>query len=474
MPKSVKKMEKKVEKKVLHKMKQPRAEKKTRPAKKNLRVQNELKPAPKSAGVAHTHAQSVITGLSVVDPFEAYQRGATPSLPFAAVNVPSVGFWTHNVYTFTDVLITTGAMAGGSYSQFIVAPSPTILVTKAVTFLDSTAGPNTFTYYSDPNSGSFNTNFDSMTVAVQGMRVRNLTANLYVAGEHFIYANAYGNNGSTYAGARSAKNVSVAETQKSSVASLSYIGNPRAAGLETSVCDYSFCSPNLALMSDELQCMTFRSYASNSSGIPPQQWELEVVTYYVAQPFMDSSQLFDLKADPVDVNLVTDTMQNAYDRVPRFSHTATDLDEYKADTLWGRFSGTVKKAGTLGISALAGLATASWESLWGRNKADAYLRVLMSIPPDQYPGFAKFLDESDTHAKAVSAARDGVRQATSAKRISQLLNGISTKELAQAIAEDEKADDWPPHYVDGGRMRSALPPSPTNSRASTAAVSRRF
>jgi len=439
--------------------------------KNDLEVGKLRVPAIKSSNEQQLRANSIVTGLAVIDPFEAYERQVHPSLPFAALTVPSTGFWTRNVITISDVLVSTGA-ATGAYTMLIVAPSPQVLVTQASAFTTGAAAPSgTWTTYGDTSSAAFVTNFHSMTVACQGMRVRNLTAALGLAGEHFVFPGSYGDNASAYALSRSNKLSSVAQNEKGSVASLSYIGNPRAAGIESSVCDYSFCSPGTSIMADELQCMYFRSFSDVAH---PQLWEIEIVTYYMAQPYTGTNQLFDLRANPVEINIVTDTMQAAYNKVPRLSATATDMDEYKADTVWGKFTGAIKNAGSLGITALSTLALNSWESLWKKDKADAYLRMLKMIPPEAYPGFAKFLDESDTHAKAVAAAECGLAQSASSKRINQLLSGINLRELSAAIAEDEKADDWPATFLDGGRIRVPPPNSPTPSRAASAATSRRF
>lgn len=310
--------------------------------------------AQQSSSISRTDAtkESVTAFLQ---PFHAYQRRMAPGLPFSGQNMAAYGFWTRNVFTSTDVAFGATATYG---SAFFVHPRNKGQIFIA-TALDLDGKPLGWSSADDVFHASITTNFESVVVGYQGMRVKNLTAVLNQSGESLVgLTPVVDSTGPSYHEIRSCGTVVVKSSADPGVMlEMSYKGaasiTPVVAG---TVCDYAWFNPSTAIADPASTCMQFRSAQSSAA---PQTWEVELVTYYLARPFSASSAFFGPTRHEVNQNQFNRLVDASLSRAPDLSIARNCVKDDGIDATLVADVGMIWS----GAKAFGRVASAAWTGL---------------------------------------------------------------------------------------------------------------
>jgi len=404
-------------------------------------------------------AQAQVTAACVADPLEAYRRGLQPSLPFSVDPAPLFGYWSRMVIPFTE----TNSAYGVPHveSCVTVTPSAYNTITVATGFNASTGAPNAFVSYSDVTLANQITNFSSVTVAVQGFRVRNVTMELYLGGENTVGTYSYIDRNTSYELARQNANSCSTAAAPGTYSQMNYIGNPRNSGSGGNINDYTFINPSTTTFDPDMRCMYFRSFNGNAGG-QYNIYELEVVTYYLAQPYYTDNQLFRPVSRPIDASTVADSLSDIQAMAPRFAKETVVESNSGLGFLWDMTADACKVVAGAAVNMAADFALTTISSLWLSKPHVALARVLAQVPPEEYDRVARFFDEHKDKEAALATIQDQLRIDEQRSRIKAMFGDINIKTLA---------DSLPDGYDDAGT--AVAPPSPpTSLRAAAAAVSR--
>lgn len=310
--------------------------------------------APRAAAPTHRDAtKESITAY--LQPFTAYEERMMGGLPVATQAQGAYGFWTRNVINFTDVPYSSGPNAG---TWVAVSPWDINQLVVANGYSDPLGTPNSYNTYNDPFYSAMATNFESIVCAYQGIRIKNLTPVLEMAGESFVGRYPVADSVKSYTAHRIAgTNFVKSNADPGVMLSLNYEGTPDLTPeLAGNVHDYSWNLPSAAVLDQQSTRMLFRS---QSAADHPQSWELEVVTYYLARPFANTSVFFAPVKHEVDMKTFDKAVDRALAASPEFSvernaikddgPSAVTTEDLQA--IWG------------GAKSVAKVASAAWSGL---------------------------------------------------------------------------------------------------------------
>jgi len=311
--------------------------------------------------VADSHRDATNDSLTCyLQPFVAYEARLMGGLPIAAQAQSAYGFWTRNVQVVTDIPF-TGTSNVGTYLAIRPWLNGQIGITTA---FDSLGLPTSQTSAQDPFYAAINVNFESVVVAYQGVRVKNMTKVLSQGGEALIGRIPVSDELKSYYIHRSSGTSFVKSAADPGVLlTLSYEGQggmtPVVAG---NIIDYGWNLPSNGNLDPQSTEMIFRSQSASDS---PQTWELEVVTYYLARPYASTSVFFAPSKHEVDMRKFDRAVDRSFGHAPEFSIERCALkDDGFADitasdlqSIWGGAKSFVKVATSAwsGLRSLFGL-----------------------------------------------------------------------------------------------------------------------
>lgn len=291
---------------------------------------------------------------SYLQPFVAYEARLMGGLPIAAQAQSAYGFWTRNVQVFTDLAF-SGTTSVGTY--VMVRPWVNGQITSA-TGLDSLGVPTAYSAIQDPFHAAINVNFESIVVAYQGVRVKNMTKLLSQSGESLIGRIPFADEPNSYYTHRSSGTSFVKSSADPGVMlTLNYEGQGGMTAVTAgNILDYTWNLPSAGNLDPQSTETIFRSQTSSDS---PQTWEVEVVTYYLARPYSNTSVFFAPTKHEIDMRKFDRALDRAVARAPEFSIPRCALkDDGLADVtmndleaIWG------------GAKSLAKVASAAWTGL---------------------------------------------------------------------------------------------------------------
>lgn len=225
-------------------------------------------------------AQTNDAVMALLQPFVAFNNGILAPMPDSQVIRDTVCFWTRTVRTFGDVTWSGSSTAG---TRVTISPSPKNMFRQALS-LSTTGVPTSNEFHDDAAYTYIETNFDSVAVAYQGIRIRNLTSVSTQNGEVTVVRSCYSDaDTAAYAGVRSAANSFTASAaDPGSGLEQSYRGVPSLVAnvIDTRV-DYAFCDVD-SIPEANSNVITLATNAITTA----QNWEVEVVTCYHGVPFM--------------------------------------------------------------------------------------------------------------------------------------------------------------------------------------------
>lgn len=353
---------------------------------------------PPAAG--SSKRESEMAAVGVLDPFAAFQRQYKTGLPFATNTQPAFGFWTRSIDRASELQWGTTNIAGINYT---INPwsKPQGLV--AVT-LDAAGTTLTSNQVTDPNNAFIVANFETLVVAYQGVRVRNLTPVLTQGGELVIgnvsYADATASN---FNDIRSASTtITHANGDPGVIAQASYFGNQSDANSAgpLGVLDYRFNDTTLTDIDPNTRCITIRSMGIQAT---PQVFEIEIVTYYLGIPFGLSSQIFAPVRYEVSPALVNRLIDGAFSKSPQYCIPRNFIKDDGWDTLWTGVKAIIQDVGLGLIGSAASAVGSAFSGLFTPKRRHlGFQRILALLPPDSYPAFRELLLDNETHADAVA------------------------------------------------------------------------
>lgn len=402
-----------------------------RPAPSVRPAHNRASNAPKAHGenklrttqVSNLHTQrlrpmdsvkdSQMAAVGVLDPFAAFARQYKTGLPFAPFSPPVFGFWTRTIKRAVELNWTGVANTCGINVTIFPWANPQY---QEANVIDSLGRAASVLSANDPQLAFMTTNFDNLTVAFQGVRVRNLTPVLNQGGELVIGITSYEQYlASGFNDARSSSTTMThANGDPGVIAQCAWVGNPAngdswnvGSNPGVAVSDYRFAEPTSNALDPEIRVMNIRTFNASGVAAPvPQAYEIEIVTYYVAIPLAIPSQIFAPVRYDVDHTIVTRLMDEAYNKSPQFSIARNFVKDDMWDDMWTGVKDIVKDIG-LGIigTAASAVGTAFSGLFAGKRKNHAFLRMLTLLPPDSYVEFKKLLTECADHAAAMAAVQ---------------------------------------------------------------------
>jgi len=396
-----------------------------------------LRPARPFAGNQIKNSQMATVG--VLDPFAAFTRGYKTGLPFSPMTPPVFGFWTRSVFRQVESGWTGTANTVGMNVLIMPWVKPQILQA-------STLGPGgqpvplTIIPVADPQGPFITANFDTICVAYQGVRVRNLTNVLQQGGELVIGTCSYEQwNANTYDQNRSSStSVTHANGDPGVIAQHAWMGNPAngesssTTGSLIAVADYRFVEPAQSTLDPELRCIFVSSLNGGGTSPTPaaQVFEIEVVTYYVGVPLSVPSQILAPIRYDVDPSAVNRMLDAAYNRAPLFSIERHFIKDDGWSDLWTGVKTIVKDIG-LGLigQAAASVGTAFAGLFSGKRRPYALLRLLSLIPQEAYPEVRRLLVEHSELNAAIAAV-----QASCVKR--STLTSADLERIAEFLDHD--------------------------------------
>lgn len=365
-----------------------------------------------------------------LQPFEAYQRRLSPGLPLYGQNLATYGFWTRNTIVAADVPLG----ASGNYGTLIsVVPSLTATILNA-TALDALGVASAFQPYNDPFRASSIVNFDSVVCAYQGFRVKNITAVLDQAGESLVCRIPLDDANTTYQTIRAGGNTFVKSAADPGVLmSMNFEGTsgmiPQTAG---NIVDYAWHPPSAANLDSQSTVTQFRSLTSSTK---PQQWEIEVVTYYLARPFSAVSAFFTPMKREVDMPAFDKALDRALARVPELSIARNAMPDdgpnptimEDLSSIWG------------GIQAVGRTASAVWSGLSNFFGLASHRRhaTILSLFEDekQYQEFLGFANHHSLET-AVAAAVPPAPPAFTSLQLQQIRSLIADEEKFEVLSRE--------------------------------------
>lgn len=362
-----------------------------------------MRPAP-----TNSNKESEMAAVGVLDPFAAFQRQYKTGLPFSTQTMPSFGFWTRAIDRAVELPFGTTAQAGINVTINPWNKPQTIVATA----LDAAGVATATVSTSDPQNPFIVANFETLVVAYQGVRVRNLTPVLNQGGELCIgnlsYLDATANN---FNDARSASTtITHSNGDPGVIAQASYFGNQSdttSVG-PLGVLDYRFNDATLTDIDPNTRCITIRSFGLASA---PQIFETEIVTYYLGVPFSLSSQIFAPVRYEVAPILVNRLIDQAYTKSPQYSIPRNFIKDDGWDTLWTGVKAIIEDVGLGLIGTAASAVGSAFSGLFSAKRRHlGFQRLLTMLPPDCYLEFRKLLVDNETHESAVLAAKPTVRK----------------------------------------------------------------
>lgn len=397
-----------------------------------------LRPARPYAGNQVKNSQMAAVG--VLDPFAAFARGYKTGLPFSPMTPPVFGFWTRSVFRNVEVGWTGTANTVGMNALVMPWVKPQILLATTLG-AGGQPVPLTVTQVADPQGPFISTNFDTVCVAYQGVRVRNLTNVLQQGGELVIGICSYEQwNANTFDQNRtSSTSITHANGDPGVIAQCAWTGNPAngesssTTGSLIAVSDYRFVEPSQNTLDPEMRCIFISSV--NGGGLAPtpaaQVFEIEVVTYYVGVPLSVPSQILAPIRYDVDPSTVNRMLDAAYNKAPLFSIERHFIKDDGWSDLWTGVKTIVKDIG-LGLigQAAASVGTAFAGLFSGKRRPYAILRLLSLIPHDAYPEVRRLLTEHTELSAAVAAV-----QSTTVQR--STLTSADLERIAEFLDRDD-------------------------------------
>lgn len=364
---------------------------------------------------ANSIKNSQMAAVGVLDPFAAFSRGYKTGLPFSPMTPPVYGFWTRSIFRQVEVGWTGTANTVGM--NVLVMPWVKPQVLQATTLgAGGQPVPLTVIPIADPQGPFITSNFDTICVAYQGVRVRNLTNVLQQGGELVVGICSYEQwNANTYDQNRSSStSITHANGDPGVIAQCAWTGNPAngesssTTGSLIAVSDYRFVEPSQSTLDPEMRCIFISSVNGGGTAPTPaaQVFEVEIVTYYVGVPLSVPSQILAPVRYDVDPSIVNRMLDAAYNKSPLFSIARNFIKDDGWSDLWTGVKTIVKDIG-LGLigQAASSVGTAFAGLFTGKRRPYAILRLLSLIPQDAYPEFRRLLTEHSELDSAVAAVQ---------------------------------------------------------------------
>jgi len=338
----IKKVEKKIEKKVVNKVVRQGASGVPRVEAKFL----------SNAALSQTHDCTREAATAYLQPFTAYESRLMPCAPIPNGGGASYGFWTRNVAVFTDLAFGVTTSKG---SSCLITPWAAKLITIANN-LDAVGAPTSSTVTSDIMINSMVSNFEDIQCCFVGIRVKNTTPVMYQGGECLVGRFPYGESAGGYTTMRGSGTSFVKSAADPGVGlTLSYQGifgmTPSTAGFVT---DYCWAPPTAGFVDAQQSCLVFRSQSDS-----PQSWEIEIVSYYLARPYVTASAFFSPLKHEIDIKKFNQLIDNAQSKSPELGISRAAFKDDGEDDV------TMKDLSTIwnGAKALGKVASAAWSGL---------------------------------------------------------------------------------------------------------------
>jgi len=362
----------------------------------NVHVSNNR--AQRSSG-AGTNLDSEKAAVGVMDPFAAFSRQYKTGLPFSSSTLPSFGFWTRNILRSQELQFGATAQAGVCIT---VCPWGRPLAQTA-TVLDAAGAPTATVGFTDQQHPFIIANFQDLTVAYQGVRVRNLTPVLNQGGETTIGIGSYVDN--TTLGfdpiRASSSTITHSNGDPGVICQMSYYGNPSdnpvAPGFAS---DYRFTDASITALDPQARTMAFRSFGIFAT---PQIFEIEIVTYYLGVAFSASSQLFAPTRYDVTPSIVNRLLDVSYSTSPMLSIPRNFIKDDGWDTLWTGAKAIIKDIGLGLIGSAASWVGSAFASIFdARRRHLGFKRLMMMLPDEAYDDFKKLVVSANSRDHALS------------------------------------------------------------------------
>lgn len=348
-------------------------------ARQNLNLKQISQVAP-FANNAKENARNA--ALMMLQPFRAYEMDMKSGLPFTRVPQAVVGLWSRSVTTVTEVAWTGTANTYGMNLQ--IFPWAQFLFKQAAT-IDSSGVTTLATTSSDPAYGFMLANASLATVGYQGVRIRNTTAVNSLQGETVIgRGQAKDVADSTYAQQRNRSTAYVhTNADPGVVCEMTYVGNMfNQMGAAGQVVDYEFVAPSASVGDDHLGSM-FINTMSNS----PQTFDVEVVTYYIFEPFGATSSFWSPSKYCVDLDEVDLKIDEALSKLPLYTSERTCFrDDGIVDSVLGDIATVFKGASIVydwGRTAVNWIGDA-FSSLFGTDLHRAVHAIMYNVPDQNF------------------------------------------------------------------------------------------
>lgn len=346
--------------------------------------------------------ESEMAAVGCLDPFAAFQRQYKTGLPFSSQTTPSFGFWSRFV-TRTNEIAWTGGPGGEVGMAVQINPwcAPLIQVANS---LDAGGAPLTVIAKNDPQAAFIQANFETVAVAYQGVRVRNLTPVLAQGGEMTIGLVSY-QDGSTQK-YDDINNCSTSITHSNGdpgvIAQMSYIGNGSdSTDSIAEVMDYKFCDPIIGSIDKSARTIVIRSVNTGSPAVS-NIYEIEIVTYYLGVSFAPNSQVFCPSRYDVTPAVVNRLLDAAYAKSPIYSVPRNFVKDDGWDTVWTGVKGIVADVGLGLIGSAASAIGSAFMSLFdGKQKHRGLQRILALMPPHAYADLKQLVNDNADHAAAM-------------------------------------------------------------------------
>lgn len=346
--------------------------------------------APRSMPSTESPKDTISAAQGILDPWHSYANAIKTGLPFQAVGSPVYGLWSRNIRNVIDIPYIGAAARSGTVVAVLPWCNPQMIVANA---LDA-GGAMTSSYpVLDPQMAVLTGNFERITVAYQGLRVRNITPIISMAGESNIGDISYvGATNAIFETRRlSATGISHANSDPGVMLQNSFLGSSADSHSSGAVYDYTFASPTASTIDNDLRCMVFSCETESAT---PQTWEVEVITYYVCTPFANNSSIFAPQRFDVYPHALNGLLDRAYSTIGRYSIARNMVKDDGLSEAWGLASAGIKAAGGSLIKSAASWVGNAWDSLFGKN--DLFPRILHLLPSEHYSAFRDLIMAHDT------------------------------------------------------------------------------
>jgi len=277
------------------------------------------------------------------------------------------------------------------------------------TAMNAQGSPQNWVDKNDPQLAFMQANFETVAVAYQGVRVRNLTPVIQQGGEMTIGLTSI--HEATVDDYDNLMNSSTAITHSNGdpgvIAQCAYVGNPdNDYDVQNTVSDYKFSEPGPYGINPESRCIFMRTFGSSAgANIGPQVYEIEIVTYYLGIPFGQNSQVFAPTRYDVSPSIVNRLMDEAYAKSPIFCIPRNFIKDDGWDTVWTGVKAIVQDVGLGLIGSAASAIGSAFLSLFdSKHRHRGFVRLLSLLPPEAYADFRKLLTDSPDHTTAMKSA----------------------------------------------------------------------